>query len=100
MLKLLYFGIFSSTAKAAEFPEYKCLDERNSTVFQAHARTHTHTLPLNNVASAADQNNLWPRIYMQIPSNLVSEWVKQKPDMVIYGCGIHLHRLVKWKALA
>jgi len=35
MLKLLYFGIFSSTAKAAEFQEYKSLDEQNSTVFQA-----------------------------------------------------------------
>ena len=52
-----------------------------------HARTHTHThtLPLYNVASAADQNNRGQRKYMQIPSNLVSEWVKQKPDMVIYG---------------
>jgi hypothetical protein len=56
MLKILYFGIFS---------EYKRLDERNSSVFQARthasARAHTHTLPLNNVASAADQNNLGPK---------------------------------------
>jgi len=94
MLKLLYFGIFSSTAIAAEFPVYKYLDEWNSTVFQAcmhtcthtHTHTHTHTLPLYNVASAADQNNLGAKkIHVQIPSNLVSEWVKQKPDMVIYG---------------
>jgi hypothetical protein len=54
----------SSTAKAAEFPEYKCLDDRYSTAFQARTRAHTHThthMPLNNVASAADQNNLGPK---------------------------------------
>jgi hypothetical protein len=57
----------SSTAKAAKFPKYKCLDEWYSTVFQArthtnmHTPTHAHTLPLNNVASAADQNNLGPK---------------------------------------
>lgn len=102
MLKLLYFGIFSSTAKTAEFPEYKCLDEWNSTVFQArtracacththtyiHMRTYTHThihclyiiLPVPLIKITWGQ-----RKYMQIPSNLVIEWVKQKPDMVING---------------
>jgi hypothetical protein len=67
----------------------------------AHTHTHTHTCCLQIMLPVLLIKITWgQRKYMQVTSNLVSEWIKQKPYTVIYGHSIHLHRLVKWKAVA
>jgi hypothetical protein len=70
VLELLDFGVFSLYAEAAKFPEYKCMGKKNSTVF----KIHTHCLQI-----------MLPVLLIKITwgqRNLVSERVKEKPDLV------------------